>query len=174
MHLSPRFLRRLSDVLWISGLLGFFVYGFIGMAMAAENTSPPAQYQAECGSCHVAYPARFLRAQTWLAVMAGLDKHFGENAELDSDTQAALTAYLTSNAATKRQYLRGLNDEAHPLRITELPWFQRQHHEIPKRILTNNPGIPSLSQCDSCHGKAAAGKFGERDIRIPGYGRWDD
>ena len=195
MQLSPRFLRRLSLVLFTGGFLAFGVYGITGMTTdAAPVTSPsqptPAatkptvagiaaggaqeQYRSECGSCHIAYPARFLPARSWHAIMAGLDDHFGENAELDPATRRQIEDYLASNGSTKARYLRGVSADETPLRITDLPSFKRRHHEVPKRALQNNPGLTSMSQCDSCHTKAAQGKFGERDIRIPGYGRWDD
>ena len=56
MRFSPRFLRRLSDILFIGGLLTFFVYGLTGMAMAAEPTNPATQYQAEFGERDIRIP----------------------------------------------------------------------------------------------------------------------
>ena len=60
----------------------------------------PASFTAECSSCHVAY-APFLTGQAnWRGIMAGLDKHYGADASLDSKTQHEISAWLLANAAT--------------------------------------------------------------------------
>ena len=40
-------------------------------------------YQEECASCHMAYPPGLLPARSWEKIMAGLESHFGDNAELE-------------------------------------------------------------------------------------------
>ena len=40
-------------------------------------TASNPKWKSECASCHVAYPARLLPAESWRALMGGLDKHFG-------------------------------------------------------------------------------------------------
>ena len=37
----------------------------------------PAGYQAECGSCHMAYQPALLSAHDWRRTLAGLKDHFG-------------------------------------------------------------------------------------------------
>ncbi len=136
-------------------------------------------YADECGACHLAYPAGLLPERSWRAIMAGLDDHFGDNAELDDATRAEITDYLARFAADQnpgrsgRRMLRGLDGQT-PLRITELPYFVREHDEIPARLVQENPGVGSFSQCDSCHRDAAKGMFDEDTVDIPGHGRWDD
>jgi len=105
----------------------------------------------------MAYPAMLLPEQSWRKVMAGLEDHFGDNAELD---------------ATTRRF-RNLGD-ARPLRITELPYFVHEHDEIPARFVAGNDRVKSLSQCSACHHDAERGRFDEDDVVIPGFGRWDD
>jgi hypothetical protein len=34
--------------------------------------------------------------------------------------------------------------------------------------------VKSFANCNACHTRAAEGSFRERDIRIPGAGKWDD
>jgi hypothetical protein len=62
----------------------------------------------------------------------------------------------------------------YPLRISQTRWFRAQHHEIPVKMVSNNPGIGNFSRCDACHTRSAQGSFNEHEVRIPGYGRWDD
>ena len=132
-------------------------------------------YEEECGSCHMAYPAMLLPQQSWRKIMAGLEDHFGENAELDGATRDELEDYLVreSGRVTYQKLFRNLGDAA-PLRITELPYFVHEHDEIPRAYVTGNRQVRSLSQCDACHRDAQRGRFDEDDVVIPGLGRWDD
>jgi hypothetical protein len=138
-------------------------------------------YQEECGSCHMAYPPGLLPGRSWEKLMTGLADHFGENAELDSATATELTQYLTANSADampnyrrSRKIMREVSDQNTPLRITQLAYFRHEHREIPARLITQNPEVGSLSNCNKCHQNAERGSFSEREIAISGYGRWDD
>lgn len=112
--------------------------------------------------------------------MDHLDKHFDDNAELDPQTHQTISQLLTKNSADKSNYRRSqkfsrsISQNDIPLRITETPYFIREHNEIPKRMVSGNPKVQSFSQCNSCHLKAEKGSFNEHNINIPGYGRWDD
>jgi hypothetical protein len=137
-------------------------------------------YKEECGSCHIAYPPGLLPARSWTKVMAGLNDHFGDNAELDGETYQSVSEFLLNNSADKSDYRRSVkfsssikSDDA-PVRITDTPYFRHKHDEIPDRLVSANPKVKSFSQCNACHAKAEQGSFNEHDIRIPGYGQWDD
>lgn len=137
-------------------------------------------YEKECGSCHMAYSPGLLPARSWTALMGKLNDHFGDNAELDNATHTAILSYLTTNSADHSDYrrsqriMRSLDDKATPLRISELPYIQREHHELPSNVFKAHPDLKSLSQCNACHTQAAKGSFAEREINIPGMGRWED
>lgn len=138
-----------------------------------------ATYQEECGSCHLAYPPGLLSAASWQAIMTGLDEHFGENAELGSDAQRELTQYLQRHGADpqryqSQRYLSGTQQTTPPVRITQLPFFIREHDEIPERLVAGNEAVGSFSRCEACHAQAAQGRFDEDELVIPGFGRWDD
>ncbi len=132
-------------------------------------------YVEECGGCHMAYPAMLLPERSWRKIMAGLENHFGETAELDDETRVAIESYLVGESARKsyRKLFRNLGD-ATPMRITELPYFVHEHDEIPRRFVADNEQVKSLSQCNACHRDAERGRFDEDDVVIPGVGRWDD
>lgn len=136
-------------------------------------------YREECGACHVAYPPGLLPSASWKAVMSSLDDHFGENAELPADIAMQLKDFLGKNASDRgdrlknARLLRDVEEEA-PLRITGLPYFEREHDEIPRRMVEGNPGVASFSNCDVCHQDATLGRFDEDTVSIPGFGRWDD
>jgi len=137
-------------------------------------------YKEECGSCHMAYPPGLLPARSWTRMMSELGDHFGDDAELDPDTHSAISRFLVENSADRsglrrsQKFSRSIGRNEAPVRISETPYFRHEHDEIPARMVTGNPEVKSLSQCDACHTGAARGAFNEHDIRIPGYGRWDD
>ena len=121
-----------------------------------------ALWQTECGSCHVAFPPRLLSAESWQAVMSGLDKHFGSDASLDAPSAREIGAFLDKNAGSNRYATSGKLI----LRITETRWFVREHDEVSDRTW-NNPKVKSAANCTACHTEAESGNYGERSIRIP-------
>ncbi len=137
-------------------------------------------YQKECGACHFAYQPGLLPGRSWEKVMSGLSDHFGENAELSTDDRDALKKYLLDNAAdrTDSRYsvriIRSLDSGAEPDRITQIPYIVQRHHELGPKYVAKNPKVKSLSNCSACHRRAEAGSFQEREVSIPGFGRWDD
>lgn len=130
--------------------------------------SPPnALWQEECGSCHMAFPPRLLTDADWKKLMSGLDKHFGDNAELNAKDRQAIEDYLVRHAGT------GARHSATSLRITETPWFQREHRSIsPKEWV--HPDVKSRANCKACHQTVGQDRWSERDISVPGRGRWHD
>ena len=149
------------------------VYARPGVAPVTDRL-----YREECGSCHMVYPPGLLPAPSWERIMLTLEDHFGENAELDTVNRDAILGYLLSRSAGRVNYrlsnrlMRGVRGI--PLRITELPYFRHEHREIPPRMVVNNPRVRSFSNCNACHRYAERGSFNEHEIRIPGYGRYED
>lgn len=143
------------------------------------NISHPL-YKEECGSCHMAYPPGLLSSASWTAMMTGLDDHFGDNAELDAQTHKTISEFLTGSSADNsdyrrsRKFMQGVDASSPPLRISETAYFKRKHDEIPEKMVSGNSKVGSFSQCNSCHQGAKQGIFDDDDIKIPGYGRWDD
>jgi hypothetical protein len=123
-----------------------------------------AKWKEECGSCHMAYPPRFLSAESWRAMMAGLDKHFGSDASVDAATATEIGNFLEQNASTKQR--RSSSGNEPPLRISETSWFQSEHRKVAERIW-KDPQVKSPSNCAACHTRADSGSFGERDIKMP-------
>lgn len=138
------------------------------------------RYKAECSSCHFAYQPGLLPARSWKKLMIGLEDHFGDNAELDADDHKAILNYLITNAADHSDYKRSrkfansIGKNEAPLRITDTLYFKRKHDEVPARMVTGNKEVGSFSNCAACHRNAESGSYDEHQIRIPGYGHWDD
>lgn len=140
-----------------------------------------AVYEEECGSCHFAYPAGLLPARSWEKLLDGkaLADHFGDNAELDKETLGIIRAYALENAADKSLHKRSrkialASEGETPLRITEVRYIKRKHHEIPEKMIKGNKDVKSLSYCNACHTKAKEGNFDEDAVTIPNYPDWDD
>lgn len=147
---------------------------------AMDDTFTPVAdslYSSECGACHMAYPPGTLPARSWEKIMADLAHHFGENAETLKEDRERITRYLQEHAADRvelrysRRLLRGVAAGETPLRITKLPYFVREHREVPRRVLK---AVKSISNCDSCHTRANEGSFREHEIKMPGLANWED
>ena len=129
------------------------------MSMPSDATK---SYEAECASCHMAYPPGLLGQKNWQSIMSGLDKHFGTDASLDAKTESEISQWLLKNAATKKKYAALAPDN----RITKTSWFIRKHDEV-RADVWKRAGVRSSANCAACHQNAAKGNFDEDNIRIP-------
>ncbi len=167
---------------WIIGsaLLGsILLYGLYGVAVQAKQGNQyrfirNSTYIEECGACHLAYPPGLLPVKSWQGIMAGLEDHFGENAELDNESSTHILAYLEQYALAPGQQtrigklIRNIPDNP-PLRITELPAFINAHEEIAERLKVEKLETGFLSPCADCHRTAASSLF-DKELLHPGYG----
>jgi len=140
------------------------------------------QYQEECVECHFAYQPGLLPAKSWdkLLNAEALRDHFGVNAEMDKDVLRIIHDYAVEYAADKSWYKRSRKIAAAteegpaPLRITELRYIERKHHEIPEKMVKGNKDVKSLSFCDKCHTQAMKGVYDNDTVSIPNYPDWKD
>jgi len=135
-----------------------------GGKLSAPNNP---KWKEECGSCHIAYPPRLLTAENWQSMMGRLDKHFGANATLDAKDNKDILDFLQRNAGS------GDRRSASSLRISETPWFTREHREVSSSTWSN-PAVKSRSNCTACHVNAERGDWSEHGIRMPGGQRMGD
>jgi hypothetical protein len=150
--------------------------GFSSETAEGHGSSMPvvanAKWKTECGSCHMLYHPGLLPERSWNKVMAGLDKHFGENASLDAATHAEIANFLAANSADKQDNRRStrINQStlanATPLRISETRYFTSKHDEISANTFKRK-SIGSPSNCIACHKGAEKGDFSESQVRIP-------
>lgn len=131
-----------------------------------------AKWRSECGACHMAYHPSLLPERSWRKMMAGLDQHFGENASLDPQAAKEIGDFLAANSADRSenrraaQIARSIPASATPLRISETPYFVREHDEIAASIWKRK-SIGSPANCGACHKSAEQGDFSERKVSIP-------
>ena len=139
-----------------------------------------ALYQQECGACHMVYQPQFLPKRSWQKIMQTLQDHFGSDASLDRSDQQKITQYLLKNSGDSkkvfgefREIIQSIPPTKTPLRISETPYFKKEHRKIPKKAITQK-AVRSISNCTACHSKAQKGDFGERSLAIPNYPNWED
>lgn len=143
-----------------------------GATLADRMPAPigePKSFKTECGGCHLPFPPSLLAAPDWHRVMAGLDKHYGDDASLDEPTRRQIEEFLVRNAGADRR-LSGAGD---PPRLTATSWFKREHDEVPSAIWRDR-NVKSAANCSACHSRADAGSFREREIVLPGGRRHHD
>ena len=166
--------------------LAFCALYFAGPAGAIDDRFDPSKYDkggfaavsdpayaSECGSCHFAYLPGMLPARSWQALMARSD-HFGESLSLSPEVARNIERFLVSHAADRSEYrgseviLYRLPADAAPTRITALP-VMREHHVVIRKLQQESRlGVRNLTNCDSCHEKAAAGSFAFSEIVVHG------
>jgi hypothetical protein len=135
--------------------------------------APPA-FQAECASCHLAFPPQLMVADDWKRVMASLDKHYGDNAGLDERTRQAIEGFLVRNAGGTKVGAGGTaSKDVEPPRLTKTAWFVRKHREVARADCTHAK-VKTPANCASCHTQAAEGSYREREIVMPGGRRWEN
>lgn len=148
--------------------------GFLNLSFANE-----ALYQKECGACHFAYQSELLPKRSWEKMMVNLADHFKSDASLDVADNKAITDYLVANSgesASYKYYIKinnSISKSETPLRISETPYFIKEHRQIAKKLITQKE-VGSIANCNACHRSADKGIYSERGIDIPNYGKWDD
>jgi hypothetical protein len=128
--------------------------------------APPA-FAAECGGCHLAFPPALLAAGDWRRIMASLDKHYGDNATLDSKTQRTIGDFLERSAGSGRRTEGASAGNAGLPRLTMTGWFRKKHDEVPTAVWKDKR-VGSAANCTACHPRAESGSYSEREIRMPG------
>ncbi|HVI50446.1 MAG TPA: hypothetical protein VM661_04480 [Candidatus Sulfotelmatobacter sp.] len=103
----------------------------------------------ECGACHLAYPAKFLNAETWTKITSDLTNHFGEDASLPADKVKTIQAYYTQNAGRSQPGI---------LRISQQSWWLREHRAVGQSKFEK---AKSKANCQACHEGADKGQFEE-------------
>ena len=128
-------------------------------------------YTENCGACHFAYQPGLLPSGSWEKILNGISDHFGESIELDSESSKTIFTYLKANAANyssgklSAKIIKSLGNQT-PIRITEVPYILREHHEIQQNVL-DRESIGSLSNCAACHTNADKGIYEDDNIAIP-------
>ena len=130
-----------------------------------------AAYTRECASCHFLYIPGFLPERSWVAIINGSDKHFGEDLALDEAAKKEVLDFLIANSAERSDFrwsakiLKRLGSET-PERITDLAYIKKEHRKI-KSDVFKRPSIGTHSNCGACHPKGAQGDFEEDSVVIP-------
>jgi hypothetical protein len=128
-------------------------------------------YIEECGGCHFAYQPELLPSGSWKKIMAGLDDHFEDEIEIDTESINVISEYLISNSAEKSSAKRAVKivrclRGRTPIRISEIPYIIEKHDEIDPKIY-NRESIGSLSNCTACHTTAGKGIYDDDNVKIP-------
>lgn len=119
-----------------------------------------AKWQAECSTCHMAYPPGLLPAASWKKLMTDLGQHFGTDASLDEASTREITDFLVAHPSNR------WSAKTAPLRITKSQWFIEKHSEI-KPATFARTSIKSAANCNACHQGAERGVIDEHSVKIP-------
>ena len=128
-------------------------------------------YIEECGDCHFTYQPELLPSGSWEKIIAGLDDHFGEELEIDTESKNVILGYLITNSAEKSSAKRAVKimkslGNRTPVRITEIPYILEKHNEVDPDVFKKE-SIGSLSNCLACHTTAEKGVYEDDYVVIP-------
>lgn len=144
----------------------YFASSIATVALADSANTMPAErlpsYQAECASCHVAYPPGLLPRQSWSAIMGGLSKHYGTDASVELNDAVEISAWLKRYAGSYKRVREAPPEN----RITQSHWFQRKHRKVRSEDFTK-PTVKSAANCNACHRQAEQGNFDDDNVQIP-------
>jgi cytochrome b len=171
--------RRVASRRGIAVLAAAVLSGPIVSASVSMSSLPPRgvtaipthdAWQSECGACHIAFHPSLLPAKSWSAIMAGLDRHFGEDASLDQARTMEIADFLVGHSAETQDTMpanlfRLVNPER-PLEITATHFWQQAHRNIPVEVFTGKM-VGAKQACNACHADAASGLFAPQSISIP-------
>ena len=135
---------------------------FTGPALAMD-----AQWQHECGSCHLAFHPSLLPVRSWQAMLAQQD-HFGEDLALDPAIVAALSSYAGAHSAehaetpTAWKIASRTPADSTPLRITDIAYWKRRHADVTEADWQRVNKV----DCGGCHLDADLGTFEPGAIHI--------
>ncbi|MFZ0448216.1 MAG: diheme cytochrome c [Desulfatiglandaceae bacterium] len=130
-----------------------------------------AMYMENCGACHFAYQPGLLPSGSWGKILNNLADHFGEDIDLDDESRKIIAEYLKANAADyspaklSAKIMKKIGNQT-PLRITQIPYIQREHHELQPSVFKRK-SIGSLSNCLACHTTAENGIYDDDNVTIP-------
>jgi hypothetical protein len=136
--------------------------------LAIVNNS---MYMENCGACHFAYQPELLPSGSWEKILNNLADHFGEDIDLDDESRKIIAEYLKANAADyspaklSAKIMKKIGNQT-PLRITQIPYIQRKHHELQPSVFKRK-SIGSLSNCLACHTTAENGIYDDDNVTIP-------
>jgi cytochrome c551/c552 len=139
----------------------------IAVAVGGERVPPVTDpvVKKECGSCHMVFPPQFLPRRSWQKLADTLADHFGENAGLGDAQRKAVLDYLLANAADgpkagrqRRKSGEGIPAAQTPLRITETPWWVKEHRKV-RADRWRDPKVKSKANCVACHTAAEQGLY---------------
>ncbi len=141
------------------------------VAFVGKTLPESAKWQEECGSCHLAFHPSLLPARSWQALLAGQNRHFGDDLGLDAATVSDLLAFAVPNAAEQGateaawKLNRSVPAGSTPLRISETPYWTKKHREIADADW-QNPKVKSKANCAACHRDAEAGTFEDAAMQV--------
>ena len=128
-------------------------------------------YETTCGECHFIYQPELLPSASWKKILDQLDDHFGEELEINPESEKVISGYLIANSAEKSsakiavKIMKSIGNQT-PQRITKIPYIQKNHHEISQAVIKRE-SIGSLSNCLACHTTAESGVYDDDTVKIP-------
>ena len=149
-------------------------------AMFSQDLTQKELYNKECATCHMGFQPQFLPKRSWNKLMDNLSNHFDTDASLSKESLNKIKTYLEENSSDSKalygeaaEFAQSIKKDSTPLRISEIPKFQREHRKITTKMIEQKE-VKSIANCAACHKDANEGTYRERNIHIPNFGKSKD
>lgn len=166
--------QKAFSVLAILGVIGILSLGngilknhFQPLNYAKLN----ADFEKECGSCHLLYPPYLLPKKSWEIMMGDLENHFGDDASIDEESRQEILKFLSQNAAenfdtkVSQNIIKSQKDSSN-IAITQNEYWIAKHKNINQEVFKRE-SIQSRANCFACHKGIEYGVLQKDLIKIP-------
>lgn len=164
---------KIVSIIWVITPIFAVLYFSISTGTSQpSNLVIPDIYKKECAACHMAFSPNSLPSTSWKIMMANLQDHFGDDASIDGASKKEIEEFLVKNAAefsleeASIKFIRSIDKNNPPQRITDIPYWKEKHKKIDQAIY-QRASIKSRINCVACHKWSEYGSFEDSDIRIP-------
>lgn len=166
---APTIWHTIAGIILFAGIL---LGGLYLTTTTSQSSIPSVQneiYKRECSDCHPAYHPSLRLASDWTYIMNHLDDHYGEDATLNAEKNAEITAFLQNNDAlsfdTEAAHKIG-RFSTPSMRMTDTRYWKKRHHEIDPTSF-KIAAVGSKINCNACHQDADSGHFDDAKIKLP-------
>ncbi len=181
IKIETTLVQKIFQVLWvILSLYGLYFLLTIKDNLFIASYNQPVSYASlnanfdnECGSCHITYPPYLLPKESWVKMMNELDDHFGDDASLDEQTRVAILDFLEKNSAETSTHKAAFkitkslkNSDETIIAVSSTPYWKAKHKDIDSKVF-DTQAVKNKANCIACHKEIDTGLLEKDLIALP-------
>ncbi|KIM11376.1 MAG: hypothetical protein KU37_07035 [Sulfuricurvum sp. PC08-66] len=142
-----------TPLLMVAGIV-LLAWGFWAVLPQALQTNPIYRVDAKvvapqmaqnCVECHIYYPPTMLPRDEWRAMMTNLEEHYGDDASVEEDSQAAMLAEYEAMTIDRVRFKEGRFNTS----VTTTDYWKKEHKAFDEAYFKRHD--LKKTQCQKCH-----------------------